>query len=333
MKLFQIVSGNVIFIWEVHWIFWKVTPMRSLEFVFIPKDTLCALGVWTTRWKLGIRLLEKWSIHLLGTRNLWCVWLRPALESQSLAHPTNRSRRGRLTQRRASVSLSVLWTFWDCNLFSCCWDTVTMDEQVWSMVLTLTEDQIAVGLRGFKTQVMEVESLQITRHYDGYRPTLSGDNNMIFTHSKSNDINCFDVLYSSFLHQMKSIVVLYWVCRWNVNQNDQVWRHHRKHGHFEGWFHDYYGILWRRDHIMECRGSHPLANVYWPFQYYLWHVPDPRRHLPHFYIVRQNDPLLEYAICGLFSYYWRRRFTILWCHQSYYHSDVHRIRKHDQRMV
>ena len=82
-----------------------------------------------------------------------------------------------------------------------------MDEYVYKMVLTLTEDQIAVGLNGCKTQVMEVESLQTTRHYDGTRPTLSGDNNMIFTKSKSKDINCFDVLYSSFLHQMKSIVV------------------------------------------------------------------------------------------------------------------------------
>ena len=73
-----------------------------------------------------------------------------------------------------------------------------MDAEVFSMVLTLTEDQIAVGLSGFKTQVMEVESLQTTRHYDGYKTTLSGDNNMIFTHSKSKDINCFDVLYFMF---------------------------------------------------------------------------------------------------------------------------------------
>ena len=82
-----------------------------------------------------------------------------------------------------------------------------MNAMVYTMVLTLTEDQIAVGLSGYKTQVMEVESLQTTRHYDGNTPTLSGENNMIFTRSKKIDINCFDVLYSSFIHQMKSIVV------------------------------------------------------------------------------------------------------------------------------
>ena len=84
-----------------------------------------------------------------------------------------------------------------------------MDAEVYTMVLTLAEDQNAVGLDSYKTQVMEVESLQTTSHYDGRKPTLSGDNNMIFTRSKSKDINCFDVLYSSFLHQMKSIVVLH----------------------------------------------------------------------------------------------------------------------------
>ena len=84
-----------------------------------------------------------------------------------------------------------------------------MDEWVLSMVITLTENQIVVGLQGYKTQVMEVTSLQTTHHLDGSKPTLSEDNSMIFTRFKSKDINCFDVLYSSFLHQMKSIVVLH----------------------------------------------------------------------------------------------------------------------------
>ena len=84
-----------------------------------------------------------------------------------------------------------------------------MDATVYTMVLTLTEDQIAAGLSGYKTQVMEVESLQTTRHYDGTKPTLSGDNTMIFTRSRAHDINCFDVLYSSFLHQMKLTVFLH----------------------------------------------------------------------------------------------------------------------------
>ena len=83
-----------------------------------------------------------------------------------------------------------------------------MDEWVLSMVLTSTEESIAVGLSNSTTRVIEVESLKMIRDFDGDTPTFSGDNKMLFTRSnEAKDISVFDVPHSSFLRHMKPSVI------------------------------------------------------------------------------------------------------------------------------
>ena len=72
------------------------------------------------------------------------------------------------------------------------------------MVLTSREDSVVVGLYNhhlhYESREITVATMEKTRDFKGYRPTLSTDNKMLFTATnKGEDIGVYNVSHSSLL--------------------------------------------------------------------------------------------------------------------------------------